>query len=181
MSVRKRRSDVAYSNESRRFRFYSGMHGHRVRAFNRAVRREGRTLSRQAMAFAAEEAAEVAADVAEIEAEFEAAEKERGIQTEGRLRLWSIQRTDPGWYNCYFQAVVLAKSEDLARRVYPDGWAKWDKKSRRFVSVHTGYPVHEDGFGSWTDDIGTLEVTLLGVAAEEMKAGTVVCASFHAG
>lgn len=73
-----------------------------------------------------------------------------------------------GWdYDQYSNAVVVAKSEEDARKVHPHGPDGWDAKS--IYSTWCKKP----------EDVTT--VTYVGEASSDLNEGDVVCASFHAG
>lgn len=130
---------------------------------------------------AANYAADEARALAQAEAaEAAAAEREANIETEGPMRLWQVTRTCHGGYDTYSRFVVAAPTADLARRVHPGDYDRWDSDQRCFVSKYDGGPSEKE-YGSWTDAIDTLEVVCIGNAAEGMESGKVLCASFHAG
>ena len=145
-------------------------------ASNSARRNEARRLVFAALATYEADQAQAAADAIEAAN----VEREANIETEGPMRLWQVTRTCHGGYDTYSRFVVAAATAQQAKRVYPSDYARWDKAARRFV-FSDGRPSEEDGYGSWTDAIDTLEVVELGSAVEGMEQGTVLCASFHAG
>jgi len=147
---------------------------------NASRRHEGRRIALAALA-AANHAADEARALAQAEAaEAAAAEREANIETEGPMRLWQVTRTCRGGYDTYSRFVVAAPTADLARRVHPSDYDRWDSDQRCFVSKYDGSPS-EGEYGSWTDAIDTLEVIEIGAAVEGMEHGKVLCASFHAG
>lgn len=83
------------------------------------------------------------------------------------LKVWKIERTENVSYDEYSAAVVIAATEAAARKIHPDG---------------TGTAVGEGKHDySWPVKPADLTVTLIGEAERNLKAGTVICASFHAG
>lgn len=75
-----------------------------------------------------------------------------------------------GW-DTYDSAVVVAASEEDARKIYPSenlefGYRWWDREYQS---------------GAWVTHPDQVEVELLGAATKDQKAGTVVCSSFNAG
>ena len=163
-----------------------------MRINTKASRREGKTLARQAMSLAQEEAEERREQILcawkerreRILCEWDerlAAEKEAAIETEGPMRLWQVTRTCRGGYGTYSRFVAAAPTADLARRVHPSDYDRWDSDQRCFVSKHDGRQSEKGDSGEWTDAIDTLEVIEIGAAAEGIEQGTVLCASFHAG
>ena len=89
------------------------------------------------------------------------------------LKLYKISQAMNTGYDTYDSAVVVAKNEEDARRIHPDGsGAKWDGK--KWKSERT------TGMRTWCapEDV---KVEFIGIPDERFKAGNVVCASFHAG
>ena len=79
-------------------------------------------------------------------------------------------------YGTYDSAVVCACSEEEARLIHPYG---------NFVFVNGKYTVKEtgyvhDSFCGWVHP-SEVQVTFVGVSAEHIQPGTVVCASYNAG
>ena len=78
------------------------------------------------------------------------------------LKLYRISQDVNKDYDTYDSAVVVAESEDDARRIHPCGieapWETW----------------------TWCAP-GHVTVELVGTADARFKAGDVVCASFNAG
>lgn len=81
-------------------------------------------------------------------------------------------------YDTYDSAVVCAKSEEQARLIHPDGFSLFT--NGRFVDKENGYFSHSSDFDGWVHP-NVVQVTLIGVAADYIQPGTVVCASFNAG
>lgn len=77
----------------------------------------------------------------------------------------------------YDSAVVCANSEEEARCIHPDG--DYIFINERFVSKD-GYACNDKNFRGWVHP-NYVGVTLIGVSADYIQAGTVVCASFNAG
>lgn len=96
------------------------------------------------------------------------------------MRLWQVTRNCDGGWDSYSRFVCAAPTADLARRVHPSEYSRWDTAQRCFVSTHDATPS-EGEYGAWLDAIDTLTVTEIGSAIEGMEHGTVLCASFHAG
>lgn len=82
------------------------------------------------------------------------------------LKLWLIERPQFGGYDTYSDAVVVAETADDARSIHPNG---------------TGEPLDDnDPYGTWVT-FDEVKAKLIGVAEPSLEAGSVVCASFHAG
>lgn len=78
-------------------------------------------------------------------------------------------------YDTYDSAVVCACSEAEAKYIHPNGDSIF--VNGKYTVKETGY-VH-DGLCGWIHP-SEVQVTLVGVAAEYIQPGTVVCASFNA-
>ena len=84
------------------------------------------------------------------------------------MKIFLIERMEPGGWDDYTRAVVIAEDSDAARNMHP-GWPNqggreedWDKN-----------------IGTWVSPVNVL-VTYLGEARPNAPAG-VVCADFNAG
>lgn len=81
-------------------------------------------------------------------------------------------------YDTYDSAVVCANSEAEAKCIHPDG--DYIFINERFVSKDGGYTAPLGYFFGWIHP-SEVQVTLIGVAADYIQPGTVVCASYNAG
>ena len=87
-------------------------------------------------------------------------------------KLYHISRSGGG-YDTYDSAVVSADSPEEATLIHPSGNnKKW--------SVHKKGWSDDFTWGSWVDPTKVTAVEI-GVAADGIKPGTVICASFNAG
>ena len=93
------------------------------------------------------------------------------------MNIYLVARPSVTW-DQYGTMVVCAESPRAARRIYPTEYAVWDDGTRSFVYRTTGAPVTNT---AWTNKIRGLRVTLVGTALDGVEAGTVLCASYHAG
>ena len=178
--LRLARTEASITRSERRW-VCGGSSDHQVavRAYNKAVRRYSKALC----AFA------LADYEVEVEEAREAAEQARLLAREdeiasatGTLRLWHVSRTCRGGYDTYSDFVVAAVTAEQAARIHPSEYSRWDKTTRRFIYRSAdASPSEEDGYGSWLDDVDSLEVVCIGDAAEGVAPGKVLCASFHAG
>lgn len=83
------------------------------------------------------------------------------------MNIYLISRTDSYGYDEYSDAVVVAKSEEEARKIHPSDLVEGDSWTA------------EENYGSWISP-DKVEVTLIGKATKGIGKG-IVCASFHAG
>jgi hypothetical protein len=147
----------------------------------RAALRDSRALYDMAVADYEKEVEEVRAAAREAAA---LAREDEIASATGTLRLWRVTNLGRSNYDyeTYSDFVVAAVTAEQARRVHPGiKYTFWDKASQRFVNRYDGQPSEVKDYGSWTDDIDSLEVVEIGTAVEGMKPGTVLCTSFHAG
>ncbi len=80
------------------------------------------------------------------------------------MRLYRISQDANGGYDTYSDAIVAAETPEDAKLIHPGGYPNWK----------------DDSCGTWAspDQVTVEEV---GTAVETIKAGEIVCASFHAG
>jgi hypothetical protein len=78
------------------------------------------------------------------------------------MRLWRIWQTENGGYDTYDSAVVVAESEEDARKINPDG--EWGRN-----------------YSAWAPDPSYVSAMEIGTAAHYLEAGSIVIASFNAG
>lgn len=80
-------------------------------------------------------------------------------------------------YDTYDSAVVCANSEEEAKCIHPDGYYIFINE--RFCRKG-GHTAPFGCFFGWIHP-NEVQVTLVGVAAKDIQAGTVICASYNAG
>lgn len=90
------------------------------------------------------------------------------------MKLWLIEQHVNGGYDTYSDAVVAAETEDLARRIHPDGGEWSDKPKDNF-----GWAPNQCGW-AWAPSPEEVSAKLIGEAVNGTAQG-VICASFHAG
>lgn len=92
---------------------------------------------------------------------------------EQQLNLYLISQSENNDYDTYDSAVVVAESEEQARRIYPGNDPMWDEG------------MSSDDSWMWSHCWATpdnVRVLFLGPCqVPEAKVGTVICASFRAG
>lgn len=91
------------------------------------------------------------------------------------MNLYLLMQNDETGYDTYDSCVVVAKTEEAARMIYPNGNIYGDR-SYDHNKWHNRYPS-----GDWTTDPEKVSVTLIGKAAKDLKENSVVIASFNAG
>lgn len=90
------------------------------------------------------------------------------------MRIYRIYRTDKGGYDTFSDAVVVAESEEQARRMHPS----FEPMDPNVTYIGDGTV---DAFASWPDDPAHVMVEDLGQASYGIIVPHVVCSSFHAG
>jgi hypothetical protein len=91
------------------------------------------------------------------------------------MKLWLVTQEANDGYDTYDGMVVAAKTEDVARRMHPNGYAYNDRED--------GWVYHgkvERAYGSWAYILSDVTAKCIGDAAPGIKAG-VILASFNAG
>ena len=84
----------------------------------------------------------------------------------------------PNWYDTYDTIVVIAESEEEARKIHPNPALKWSEEKQQWYNPNAGSDPYWKG---WGDDWGKpeeLEVAFVGEAIEGLKPG-VICTSFN--
>lgn len=90
---------------------------------------------------------------------------------EQTLNLYVLTQSDERGYDTYDSCVVVARNADEAREVHPSPYVDlgerwWSPPPRR---------------DDWAHHPDRVTATLIGTAAEGLKAGQVLCSSFDAG
>lgn len=98
------------------------------------------------------------------------------------MNLYHIVRLDEFHYDEYSDAVVVAENEEEAINIHSDGNdSKWNGKW--WATEQDLQYVNEpwwSGCRNWPSPNDVI-ATYIGIAAENLESGTVICASFHAG
>lgn len=107
------------------------------------------------------------------------------------MNLYKIEQDLIDDYDTYDSAVVVAESEDEARKIHPspfvthhDGERWMGTYAENALNGMAGQPYsQEQSYPDWPNfrDIEHVSVTYLGEADDLLKAGTVICSSFNAG
>lgn len=108
------------------------------------------------------------------------------------LKLFRLTQTSNTGYDTFSEAVVVARTPAEAAQIYPKRGIKaaWDPAFQEYGDEPYGAWVEDHGNGyrapvtagatAWAppDEVTAEDI---GIAAAHLQAGTVVCASFHAG
>lgn len=118
------------------------------------------------------------------------------------MRLFKLTQTDNTGYDTYSSAIVVAEDAAAAVRIHPaaakdihgpivwdpafvDEWASLegnDTPCGCWVEDHGhGYRAMFGPTGQWATSPASVTAVEVGVAAGILSAGTVLCASYHAG
>ncbi len=83
------------------------------------------------------------------------------------MNLYKISQDVNDNYDTYDSAVVVAETEDKARKIHPSEYEQqWDGTTNLY--------------SSWTA-IENVQVEYIGIAALGLQPGTIICSSFNAG
>lgn len=85
--------------------------------------------------------------------------------------LYKIEQDVNRGYDTYSDAVVVADSEEDAKKIHPGMYSGYSAVER----------VWEEQDYAWAEKPEQVTAVLVGTAVPELTPGTVVCASFHAG
>jgi hypothetical protein len=88
-----------------------------------------------------------------------------------KLKLYLLTQNDNTDYDTYDSCVVVAKSEDDARKIHPYGDVYSDISKFNEWQYYT----------TWTKNPEKVSVQYLGVADKSLKENEVICSSFNAG
>ncbi len=104
------------------------------------------------------------------------------------LYLWRISQEAVTGYDTYDSAVVVAATEDQARRIYPgntapSGHCRWSDEHGRWERLnHDGTWQQPYIASAWPESVDPVKAEKLGpLGNTDFAAGAVVCASFNAG
>ena len=98
------------------------------------------------------------------------------------MNLYLISQDSNIGYDTFDSAVVVAETEDQARRVSPSNFYEWsDEHNSWMFRYNDGTRTPEKHSHDWVSDLTKIEVSLLDTALPSLKAEEVVCASFNAG
>ena len=78
-----------------------------------------------------------------------------------------------GYAGTYDSAVVCAESEAKAKNIHPDGVCTF--VNGKYIVRESGYFYND--FNGWVHP-DKVQVTLVGVAARDIRPGAVICASY---
>ena len=103
------------------------------------------------------------------------------------MKLYLIKQDTNYGYDTYDSAVVIATSEEEARRIHPSKhyifangvWNEWEWKDGKKQMSPSDPDEGWGAYGEWTSP-DNVTVTCIG-AATQGQVGDVVCASFNAG
>lgn len=105
------------------------------------------------------------------------------------MKLWLLSQDVNDEYDTYDSCVVVAITEDNAKQIHPDGCSvfkrdidSWtgDEQTAWFTKGCFGKWFVGSANHVWCSKPSNVMATYIGEAAEELVAGTVVCASFNA-
>lgn len=89
---------------------------------------------------------------------------ERKGRRKTTMNLYKLEQNENLGYDTFSHLVVCAETAEDARLIHPDGIESW-----------------KDEEPSWAFSPQNVKATLIGKAVADLRAGTIVCYSFHAG
>lgn len=93
------------------------------------------------------------------------------------MNIYKIWADDQLSYDTYDSAIVVAKDEESARHIHPQGAARvWNKQTNRYDKL---WYESDKSFDTWTMP-ERVSVRLVGTT-DLYPEGTVLCASFNEG
>ncbi len=90
------------------------------------------------------------------------------------MNIYKISQTKAFSYDTYDSAVVLAETEEQARRIHPGGTSYQNEDGLRWWEA-------QDDHVSWIPVLESVEVFYLGKYTGRPLASNIICASFNAG
>lgn len=87
------------------------------------------------------------------------------------MKLYLISQEENNDYDTYDKAIVVAESEDEARRFHPSRYYQWD--GEKWMGKHSA-----ESYGSWASSPEKVQVKYIGETGLEQG---VVLASYNAG
>lgn len=99
------------------------------------------------------------------------------------MKLYLISQKVNNDYDTYDSAVVVAKDEEEAKKIHPDGDTfdyKEHERSSQLEEDNTQYEKADQPYGTWARK-KYVQVEYLGEADEKYKEPKVICSSFNAG
>jgi len=95
-------------------------------------------------------------------------------------KLYLLTQSENQGYDTYSDCVVCANNEDGARTIHPSSYYTFHDGKLWFKYADMTEREDNSGYDEWARP-DKVEVKLIGTAKPNIKAGTVICASFHAG
>lgn len=98
------------------------------------------------------------------------------------MKLYKISQEENNGYDTYSDAVVVAMTPELAKRIHPGNNNEYDRETKRWSYSIRHIPDAEDDYiYNWTNNPEHVKVVYLGEADSSFTVEEVICASFHAG
>ena len=97
------------------------------------------------------------------------------------MYLWKVWQDEQSGWDTYDSMVVAAKTEDEARKIFPNEGCeiRWSETLNSWV-----WPINNNieryDSSAWAADIENVKVKKIGTAEQNVKAGVII-ASFNAG
>ena len=99
------------------------------------------------------------------------------------MNIYRIEQDVNEGCETYDSAIVVASSEDAARRIHPascvDFSVTWCDAAGVWIARYHDGTSHDFGDAAWVPTPEQVAVVLVGVAADCYAEGTVLCASYN--
>lgn len=106
---------------------------------------------------------------------------------ERKVYIYRLSQDKNNGYDTYDSAVVCAKNEHDAKRIYPNRSdlyykpAYYDEKDKKFKRMRYDGTTYSCLDSEWCNDLSEIKCQLIGIADKSQEEGSVVCASYNAG
>ena len=95
------------------------------------------------------------------------------------MNIYKLSQTINDDYDTYDSCIVIAKNEEEAIKIHPNGRQNWDTRGRELEDSY--YVCGNLDIDDWAE-IEHIRVELIGIADETLDTEIkVICASFNAG
>jgi len=99
------------------------------------------------------------------------------------MKLWLISQRVNNGYDTYDSAVVVAETGEYAKKIHPSSGDIYGVDN---VVTYSGGQTYDrnpwnSSYGCWAREPNQVDVECIGEAADDLKEGDIIVASFNAG
>lgn len=103
-----------------------------------------------------------------------------------KLYLWKLEQSENNTWDTWDSCVVVSEFEEKAKRIHPNFTTSIEFREDLNGWVYFYYDnldreVVKPWVGDWASSPNKVKATLIGEAADFLKEGSVICASYNAG